>query len=383
MRKLADIEGILKESLAALADVPEDLMELKIREGPPGEDEGSPDAPAEEEDSIMGGSAGMEAKVAEEEERKGFRAVARIRAPGTRAAWASAGLKKAMADSERFTSTIVVLICNAPHILSLRIKLHEDVELTRADLVELEIPRTATCLRPPPDPDPLPLPPIDDDIRNMSRSMVFSKPKLLQMPNRTLGPPSGNAQALADGLRSAPEPTLEEVGLWKCLLGDAGAVSLANALNAGVGAKLHTLLLDENRIGAAGATALGAALKSCEQLRELGVARNPLGLGFAALVSGLGSALVIFDASDASLDDKGVVVAATCMPKWPSLKSFRLGGNAGLGRRGLEALVRAAIGAQSLRLADVKGCSPSAAAEWPRFSKMLKDAGRDPGLLRV
>ena len=48
-------------------------------------------------------------------------------------------------------------------------------------------------------------------------------------------------------------------------------------LNQGIGINLQTLLLDENMIAASGATALGVGLRRCEKLRELGVARNPLG----------------------------------------------------------------------------------------------------------
>jgi len=386
-KRLADIEGSLLTPLAALADVPEDMMEVRMLEGPdpdpPSAAGTAPTSPSASEDSIMGGSAGRAAMAADAEERRRFRVAAKIRAPGARASWASAGLKQAMADGASFTSHIIITICNVPHILMLRENLFESVELLRADLEEMDVPRTAPCLRPPPEPEPPPPPPVDDDIREMSRNMVFSRPALLQMPNRQLGPPSGNAQALADGLRKAPEPSLEEIGLWKCFLGDMGAIALAGALDAGCGAKLQTLLLDENRIAAAGATALGAGLAKCGLLRELGIARNPLGAGFAALVAGLGAALVVFDASDVSLDDAGAAAAAASIPRWPALRSLRLGGNVGVGTPGAEALAWALAGAPSVRLLDLKGCAPSVGIECQRLSKLLRDAGIDPSCLRL
>merc|ERR1712139_205060 len=113
--------------------------------------------------------------------------------------------------------------------------------------------------------------------------MRYKRPAILQFACRPMG--EGNSKALAEGLKTAAEtPHLEELSLWGCHMGDVGGKAIAGALAAGCGTKLQTLLLDDNGIGARGAAALGASLTKCPELRELSMAKNPLGPGFAALV---------------------------------------------------------------------------------------------------
>lgn len=116
-----------------------------------------------------------------------------------------------------------------------------------------------------------------------------------------------NARAMCEGLELAyhaeharkDPPHLEELSIWGCGIGDGGAVALAKALALGCGEKLQCVILDENDIGAAGATALGAALPACPGLRELSLPKNPLGKGFGSLLAGLGPALKVLDAAEA------------------------------------------------------------------------------------
>jgi hypothetical protein len=286
-----------------------------------------------------------------------------------------------MADGAQFTAQVVTMVCSVPHMNSLKVDHLHALDLFRADLEELDMPRTATCMKPPPPPDEPPPPPVDDDIADLRKNLRWSKPALLQLPNKYLGDPTGNAQALADGLMLAEEPHLEEVGLWGCSLGDFGAAALAGALDAGCGARLQTLILDQNGIAAAGATALGAGLASCGQLRELCVARNPLGAGFAKLIKGLGATLTVLDASEAALDDAAVAAAAACLPRWPALRSLRMAGCVQIGVKGIESIAKVLLGAPSLKLVDLKGCTPG--PDWPRLSKLLQRGGAHPGRLRV
>ena len=81
-------------------------------------------------------------------------------------------------------------------------------------------------------------------------------------------------------------------------------MALAKAFSIGCGEKLQCVILDENDIGAAGATALGAALVACHQLRELSLPKNPLGKGFRALIGGLGPALKVLDVAEAGEESK-------------------------------------------------------------------------------
>merc|ERR1711972_1069610 len=141
---------------------------------------------------------------------------------------------------------------------------------------------------------------------------------------------------------------------------------------------LHTLLLDENNIGPAGGVALGTCLSRCPVLRELGIARNPIGPGFAALAAGLGAAMVLLDASATGLDDTGAAVTAASLPRWPKLRTLKLGQNKDAGPIGAEAVARALLAAPELKMADLRGSSKAAQAEWPRLSKVLQDGGIEP-----
>merc|ERR1712232_734058 len=101
---------------------------------------------------IMGGTAAVAASEMEAKEKSGFRIVVLVKSPGARAAYASVGLRQAMADAEAFTARVMVIMGSLPHMSMLRTSMKEGIGLKRADLEELEIPRTAPCLQPPPEP---------------------------------------------------------------------------------------------------------------------------------------------------------------------------------------------------------------------------------------
>mmetsp|Transcript_105456 Transcript_105456/g.339590 ORF Transcript_105456/g.339590 Transcript_105456/m.339590 type:complete len:1368 (+) Transcript_105456:119-4222(+) len=365
--RMSNVEKCLLPSFAAMADVDEDRVSLKVSEGP-GESQ------EQTEDSILSGGMLNSA------ENDGFRVVVTIRAPGARSSWASGSLKQAMADAESFSSQMVVLIGGTPDFMTMRIDAYGDVSLIKADLEELDIPRLAKCFEPPPPPAAPPPLPVADEFAEIKRSYHWTKQKMLHFHCKQMG--LGDSQALAEGLEnSLPDPPLEELGMWGCKIGDSGSFALAKSLHAGVGVNLQTLLLDENDISAAGAKALGAGLKWCGKLRELGVSKNPLGKGFAHLLSGLGPGLVMLDASEADIDDAGAAAAASKLRSWPSLRTLRLFGNLLIGPLGCEAVARALLGAPSVKLADLKGANHG--GEWVRLKKVLTDGGVDPVRMRV
>jgi len=359
-RRVAALEQSLLPSVAALADVDEDRVELHVEDADSG-------------GSLADGSVGPDSS-------NGFRVIAVIRAPGARSSWASAALKVAMADSTRFTSQMVVMISSTPDFYAMRVDPYGDVALVRADLEELDIPRVARAFEPPPPPPPVPPLPVAAEFEEIRKSYAFTRQKVLHYHCKPLG--LGDSQALAGGLEAAlPVKPLEELGMWGCGVGDGGACSLAKALSAGCGSNLLTLLLDENGITPAGATALGVGLAACTRLRELGVSRNPIGIGFAKLLSGLGEDLVVLDASEADIDDSGAFAAAACFPRWPALRSLRLRGNKHVGPLGVEAVARALLGAPTVKLADLLGADDG--GEWPRLSRVLQDGGVDPSRMRI
>jgi len=296
-QRKAELESGVAVGLAQLADVPDDMVRVEFQDGGTGEQDVAAEAdwarssPTAAEKGKEGGAdkkaraskatkastqreslegseewSGGESDEAESKQeysivvtherdaRPRLRVVATVRAAGARYAWASASIKEAMADKGHFLGLMETLICSQPNIIDLRAEADQPVDFKWARLEELDVPRRE--FQPA---EPLPAPvaelPVDEDIALLRKNMRYERPALLQFPHRPLDDKTGNAQALADGFRSsASEPHLEELGLWGCGLGDFGAASLARALETGCGARLQTLLLDDNGIASAGAT---------------------------------------------------------------------------------------------------------------------------------
>merc|ERR1711972_367162 len=103
-----------------------------------------------------------------------------------------------------------------------------------------------------------------------------------------------------------------------------------------MGAQLNTLLLDDNNIGAVGAQHLSDGLSHCPQLRELGLSRNPIGIGFVPIARSIRKALVVLNASNAALTDVGAVAAGQALPGWPQMTALRLQGNKDISIYGAE-----------------------------------------------
>ncbi|CAE8714331.1 unnamed protein product [Polarella glacialis] len=258
---LWELEECFRDSLAALADVPEDIVSVKFLEGPDPEADGS----QAEVDSIMGDSSGLVSP------DQGFRIRATLRAPGVKASWASASLREAMADTERFTSTVVTMLGSVPKVSMMLPNILSSFTLLRADLEEEDIPRHAPCLSPTPPPPPWVDNRPDEEFQIVKRDLRWSKPTIVSYPFRKLG--ENNCRALAQALEISQEVNqeahMEEMSLWCCSISNAGAAALAAAFSVGCGQKLQSLMLDDNDITASGATALGAGLAFCPVLREL------------------------------------------------------------------------------------------------------------------
>mmetsp|Transcript_48249 Transcript_48249/g.87005 ORF Transcript_48249/g.87005 Transcript_48249/m.87005 type:complete len:1361 (-) Transcript_48249:172-4254(-) len=370
---VANLEKSVLPSFSALADVPENMVQVHFVESDPDK---------EEEDSVMGDSSGLG------QGAEGFRVIVKLRAPGLKATWASAGLKRAMANAENFTNSIMEMTASTPNISVLKIDQDEPFSLQRADLEEMDIPRPATIRAPPPPKAADQYEFADLEYSELKKNLLWSRPKRMQYAFSHIG--EVNCRAIAEGLEDAikapharKDPAhLEELSVWACAIGTGGAVSLASVLKMGAGLKLQTLLLDDNDIGAAGATALGAALGSSPHLREVGLSKNPIGKGFPALAAGLGASLVIFDISEASLDDIGAGACAACMPRWPDLRVLKLAGNSSVGLFGVEAVARAMLGAKNLAQVDFRSSGMSLATEYPRLQKILARGGVPPEKLR-
>eukprot|EP00747_Dinoflagellata_sp_TGD_P055501 gnl/TRDRNA2_/TRDRNA2_149574_c2_seq1.p1 gnl/TRDRNA2_/TRDRNA2_149574_c2~~gnl/TRDRNA2_/TRDRNA2_149574_c2_seq1.p1 ORF type:complete len:351 (+),score=59.50 gnl/TRDRNA2_/TRDRNA2_149574_c2_seq1:92-1054(+) len=320
-----------------------------------------------------------------------------------------------MAEEESFALKVVMLCANIPSINMIRVSLLDSVELVQADLEEIEMPREPRHVQiaraereaieaqkvkealelNPPDLGP----PASEEMKSVGVNMRFIRPKMLQFHCKPIGP--ANAKVIAEGMKEATfseplgplggGPHIEEIGWWGCQLRDGGAVSLAGALSEGCGALLHTLLLDENEIGAPGGTALGAGLRgsTCPLLREIGLSNNPLTVtGFRAVVVGLASCpkLVLLDCSATALDDVAAEVAVDALAddRWPELRTVRLSRNPDISQYGAEVLTRVLPHAPtSLKLLDIKGSGGKAGAHTPRIMKVLEDIGIDKSRLRI
>eukprot|EP00931_Biecheleriopsis_adriatica_P047984 TRINITY_DN27701_c0_g1_i1.p1 TRINITY_DN27701_c0_g1~~TRINITY_DN27701_c0_g1_i1.p1 ORF type:complete len:1436 (+),score=281.57 TRINITY_DN27701_c0_g1_i1:31-4338(+) len=391
--KLKVLEESALPGFSALADVPEDMVSVAFIEGPeedplkPGMVYKPPTSPLgrSETDSILGDSGG---RMPSEE---GFRVVVKLRAPGLKAAWASAGLRRAMSDAEAFTNKLTEIMSGVPQISLLLANESQPFTIIRADLEEMDIPRPALCAAPPPkkqevvDASQIP----DDEFIELRKNLMWSRPVELTYPFRQIG--EVNTRALCEGLEMAihapharlDPPHLQDLSLWCCSVGNGGAVALANAFSAGCGQKLQLLNLDDNDIGASGATALGAGLACCPLIRDVSISKNPLGKGFTALLSGLGSNLVTLDASDASCDDLGAAALAASLPRWPLLRILKMAGNMAIGLIGVECLVRSMVGAKALQQVDLRDANVPLATEFPRLTQLLQRGGVDPSRLRI
>eukprot|EP00927_Polykrikos_kofoidii_P014354 TRINITY_DN16289_c0_g1_i1.p1 TRINITY_DN16289_c0_g1~~TRINITY_DN16289_c0_g1_i1.p1 ORF type:complete len:1405 (-),score=263.54 TRINITY_DN16289_c0_g1_i1:49-4263(-) len=391
-RRLKELESSMHDALVAMADVPDDRMEVHFEEGP-GIAAGPPSTPGlpesgsasfrSSEDTIMGGSkkASSVAEVRKEtemEEGMGgpqIRIIATIKAPGVHAHWASAGIKRAMADGEKFALGMFGTVCSIPNIEFLREDTSgEPLGFLRADLEEFDMPRLPKHLEPPPPEEKLPPPP-SKEAAELKRKMRYMRPKVLECPH--LDFKGTSSHALAHGLKSALEEGpahLLEIHLWSCNLGDEGAAALAGALASGVGVVLHTVLIDENKICALGACALGAGLASCKNMRELNVSRNPIeSAGFQALLKGLGPEMAVLDASMASLDDASAKSLGKSLRRWPGTAAVKLGGNPAITAKGAEILTRSLLVLPALRCLDLRGATLG--NEAPRLRRLAEAGG--------
>ncbi|CAE7277725.1 unnamed protein product [Symbiodinium sp. CCMP2592] len=343
-RKIASLERSAVSGFAAIADVPDKRVQVKFYDGPAQEPPSSqPSSPASE-DSITGQTT--------KSPEADFRAVVLLKAPGVKAAWASATLQKLMANAERFGQLMAEVLGSVPQMWLLLIKEDEPFSMIRADLEETDIPRDSEIVErarsKASELSELPQP-IDTEFIELRKNLMWSRPRSMRYTFHHIG--EVNARAIGEGLEMAFQaphaqidpPHLEELSIWGCGIGNGGAVAFANAFALGCGRKLQTIILDDNDIGAAGATALGAGLQNCPELRELSLPKNPLGKGFSSLLSGLGETLKVLDASEASLDDAAAQAIAAAVPRFPLLRSLRLAGNVALSLLGVEAVVRSML----------------------------------------
>lgn len=149
----------------------------------------------------------------------------------------------------------------------------------------------------------------------------------------------GDDGAAAIGNALVSNVALRELRLARCSIGDTGAARLGIGLQ-GRSSALHTLELEGNVIGPAGAQALGTALKTNAGLDSLGLALNPLGAnGAAALALGLrhNTNLTSLNLAGCELGDDGAEALALALRGNEVLRSLNLQDN-GIGRRGGAAL---------------------------------------------
>ena len=145
----------------------------------------------------------------------------------------------------------------------------------------------------------------------------------------------GDDGAAAIGNALVGNVALRELGLARCGISDAGAARLGLGLQ-GRSSVLHTLELEGNAIGPAGAQALGTALETNMGLDSLGLALNHLGAdGAAALALGLrrNANLTSLNLAGCELGDDGAVALALALRSNEVLRDLNLQNN-GIGSRG-------------------------------------------------
>eukprot|EP00435_Cladocopium_sp_Y103_P075903 s11_g68.t1 len=324
-KKLKQLEDSAIPGFAAMADVPDKRVAVKFLAGPeegwclrwsyfrlqritmnhyeslcfPDPIENSePPTPNDSEDSITG-------EATYRPPRSDLKVEVMLKAPGVKAAWASAALQRLMADAEIFSNHIAEVLGSVPQIWLLQLKDGEPFTMVRADLeefglVEMDIAREsdlAERARSKASEIEELAALVDSEFVELRKNLMWSRPKSMQYAFHQIG--EVNARAMCEGLEmaynadharkdpshledkklgrwttdemgSSPSPPLEEISIWGCAIGNGGAVALANALAIGCGEKLQSIILDENDIGAAGAKALGVGLQSCPFLRDAG-----------------------------------------------------------------------------------------------------------------
>jgi len=385
-KKLKQLEDSAIPGFAAMADVPDQRVAVKFLAGPEDPIENSePPTPNDSEDSITGEATYRPA-------RSDLKVEVMLKAPGVKAAWASAALQRLMADAEIFSNHIAEVLGSVPQIWLLQLKDGEPFTMVRADLEEMDIAREsdlAERARSKASEIEELAALVDTEFVELRKNLMWSRPKSMQYAFHQIG--EVNARAMCEGLEMAynadhaqKDPShLEEISIWGCSIGNGGAVALANALAIGCGEKLQSIILDENDIGAAGAKALGVGLQSCPFLRELSLPKNPLGKGFTSLLSGLGPNLKVLDAAEANLDDEAALATSKTITRWPFLRSLRLAGNA-MTILGIDALVRSMLLAKDLQQLDLRGSSTTPlAVEWHRLMKLLQKGNIDTRKLRL
>jgi Leucine Rich repeat len=136
-------------------------------------------------------------------------------------------------------------------------------------------------------------------------------------------------------------PTLTELFLSTDIIGDYGAIALAEALK--VNKTLKTLYVTYNSIGAAGASALAEALKVNKTLTTLNVDSNSIGqAGASALTEALkvNKTLTMLGVEENSIGDAGASALAEALKVNTTLKTLFVGGN-DIGYAGASALAEA------------------------------------------
>jgi len=168
---------------------------------------------------------------------------------------------------------------------------------------------------------------------------------MLRSARRKVG--TDGVQRLAEKLGAGALPAVTMLDLYRMDVGDAGASALAAALGRGALPRLMRLSLYKAALGDAGLVALAPALQRLPALKDLKLARNPLGdEGLAALVApppppagapptttGVLPKLSSLDLSDTQVADAGCAALASALgsgalPKLLSLRGTRASADA-------------------------------------------------------
>jgi len=150
------------------------------------------------------------------------------------------------------------------------------------------------------------------------------------------------AQALADALLVDEAPSLKSMELRDNDMSAAGASAIGRALRQGAGARLERLDLTGNRIGDDGAKAVAGAMRSAARLEGVALGGNGIGdVGAAAVASALGLAgLASLSLERNRVGDAGAEALAAALPLAKGLSELNLMQNA-VGTRGALALASA------------------------------------------
>merc|ERR1719379_956102 len=241
----------LREPFCSLADVPVDMMETIMIDG---------------ENDAVGEDGGLK-KAMNGDDLPPFRIQCTITAPGSHAAWAANGIKEDMANGEYFNTLMMGILAQVPELQRMKDVMKDPIVLAQATLDETDVAPWEKPPTPPPPENPPPA--VDPEFVELRKNIRYFKPKILDMKackafnlvSQGLAP--GDLRALAEGLDLAArdhKPFIEEIHFWELNINDFQAVCFRQAFERGRLEKLHTLLLDANKIGAVGAQALGDGL---------------------------------------------------------------------------------------------------------------------------